>query len=148
MGAAAARPLLHLLVGLVLYEVAEEMAVPALVDKVTAALCPAHGRRCPEAIYLTGLQASVGAIFKIIGFPLMGQLADEYGRKPILLLTASTSIIPFAVFAWNDSRTAVYVYLVLRTFSFLIGQGTLFIISLAYTVRIIAISSVVGKCCI
>ncbi|KAG2560093.1 hypothetical protein PVAP13_8KG050600 [Panicum virgatum] len=137
MGAAAARPLLHLLVGLVLYEVAEEMAVPALVDKVTAALCPAPGRRCPEAIYLTGLQASVGAIFKIIGFPLMGQLADEYGRKPILLLTASTSIIPFAVFAWNDSRTAVYVYLVLRTFSFLIGQGTLFIISLAYTADVV-----------
>ncbi|PUZ43825.1 hypothetical protein GQ55_8G038400 [Panicum hallii var. hallii] len=137
MGAAAVRPLLHLLVGMVLYEVAEEMAVPALVDKVTAALCPAHGKSCPEAIYLTGLQASVGAIFKIIGFPLMGQLADEYGRKPILLLTASTSIVPFAVLAWNDSRTAVYVYFILRIFSFLIGQGTLFIISLAYTADVV-----------
>ncbi|XP_025827571.1 hippocampus abundant transcript-like protein 1 isoform X2 [Panicum hallii] len=137
MGTAAVRPLLHLLVGLVLYEVAEEMAVPALVDKVTAALCPAHGKSCPEAIYLTGLQASVGAIFKIIGFPLMGQLADEYGRKPILLLTASTSIVPFAVLAWNDSRTVVHVYFILRTFSFLIGQGTLFIISLAYTADVV-----------
>ncbi|CAO2147666.1 unnamed protein product [Urochloa humidicola] len=133
----AVRPLLHLLVGLVLYEVAEMMAVPALVDKVTAALCPADGRSCPEAIYLTGLQSSVGAIFKIIGFPLMGQLADEYGRKPILLLTASTSIIPFAVLAWKNSRTVVYVYLILRTFSFLIGQGTLFIISVAYTADVV-----------
>ena len=40
-----------------------------------------------------------------------------------------------AVLACNNSRTVVYVYLILRTLSFLIGQGTLFIISVAYTVR-------------
>ncbi|KAK3118404.1 hypothetical protein QOZ80_9BG0698560 [Eleusine coracana subsp. coracana] len=126
------RPVLHLLVGLVLYGVAEEMIVPAFVDKVTSALCPADGRSCPEAIYLTGLESSVGGIFKIIGFPLMGQLADEYGRKPVVLLTASTSIIPFAVLAWNNSRTGVYAYLILRAFSFLLGQGTISFLSVAY----------------
>ncbi|KAL6641885.1 hypothetical protein ACP70R_020066 [Stipagrostis hirtigluma subsp. patula] len=131
------RPMLHLMVGLVLYEVAEEMVVPALVDKITAALCPADGRSCPEAIYLTGLQSSIGGIFKIIGFPLIGQLADEYGRKPLLLLTASTSIIPFAVLAWSDSKVAVYVYLIARTFSFLIGQGTIFFLSVAYTADVV-----------
>ncbi|GJN06985.1 hypothetical protein PR202_ga24769 [Eleusine coracana subsp. coracana] len=134
------RPVLHLLVGLVLYGVAEEMIVPAFVDKVTAALCPADGRSCPEAIYLTGLESSVGGIFKIIGFPLMGQLADEYGRKPVLLLTASTSIIPFAVLAWNNSRTGVYAYLIPRAFSFLLGQGTISFLSVAYMVSVVLLT--------
>ncbi|CAN6339663.1 unnamed protein product [Urochloa humidicola] len=134
-------PVLHLIVGLALYMVAEAMTVPALVDKVTAVLCTADGRSCPEAIYLTGLESSVGGIFRIIGFPLIGQLADEYGRKPLLLLTAFTTIIPFAVLAWINSRTAVYVYLSLRcTFSFLIGEGTILFLSVAYMADMIETS--------
>lgn len=47
-----------------------------------------------------------------------------------------------AVLAWNNSRTAVYVYLSLRcTFSFLIGEGTILFLSVAYVVRTITIFS-------
>ncbi|XP_058007565.1 uncharacterized protein LOC110654443 isoform X3 [Hevea brasiliensis] len=68
----------------------------------------------------------------MVVLPLLGQLADDYGRKPFLLLTISTSIIPFALFAWNQSKGFVYAFYVLRTISYIISQGSVFCISVAY----------------
>ncbi|XP_011024229.1 PREDICTED: hippocampus abundant transcript-like protein 1 isoform X2 [Populus euphratica] len=73
----------------------------------------------------------------MVVLPLLGQLADEYGRKPLLLIAVSTSIFPFAVLACNQSRDAVYVYYVLRTISFILSQGSIFCIAIAYAADII-----------
>ncbi|KAG6765100.1 hypothetical protein POTOM_029114 [Populus tomentosa] len=130
------RPLAHLLLPLCFHWIAEEMTVSVLVDVVTSALCPGQ-TTCSEAIYISGLQQTVVGIFKMVVLPLLGQLADEYGRKPLLLITVSTSIFPFAVLAWNQSRGSVYVYYVLRTISFIISQGSIFCIAVAYAADII-----------
>ncbi|XP_055960012.1 uncharacterized protein LOC126661306 isoform X2 [Mercurialis annua] len=125
------KPLVHLLLPLSVHWVAEQMTVSVLVDVVTRALCPGQST-CSQAIYITGLQQTVVGIFKMIVLPLLGQLADEYGRKPFLILTVSTSIFPFAILAYDQSKGFVYAYYVLRTISFILSQGSIFCISVAY----------------
>ncbi|URE10500.1 hippocampus abundant transcript-like protein 1-like [Musa troglodytarum] len=129
------RPLVHLLVPLFVHWIAEEMTVSVLVDVTTRALCPGQSS-CAKAIYINGLQQTVVGIFKMVVLPILGQLADEYGRKPLLLITISTSIVPFAILAWDVSKAAVYIYFVLRTISYIISQGSILCISVAYAVSI------------
>ncbi|KAL1342425.1 hypothetical protein HN51_029000 [Arachis hypogaea] len=131
------KPLLHLLLPLSIHWVAEEMTVSVLVDVTTSALCPRH-TTCSKAIYINGLQQTVVGIFKMVVLPILGQLSDEHGRKPLLLITMSTTIIPFALLAWNQSERFVYAYYVLRTISFIISQGSIFCISAAYVADVIS----------
>ncbi|PSR98778.1 Hippocampus abundant transcript-like protein [Actinidia chinensis var. chinensis] len=130
------RPLVHLLLPLCVHWVAEEMTVSVLVDVTTGALCPGEST-CSEAIYINGLQQTVVGIFKMVVLPVLGQLADEYGRKPLLIVTVSTTIVPFALLAINESKASVYAYYVLRTISYIISQGSIFCISVAYVADVV-----------
>ncbi|GER28920.1 hippocampus abundant transcript 1 protein [Striga asiatica] len=130
------RPLVHLLLPLCVHWVAEEMTVSVLVDVTTNALCPGQNT-CPQAIYINGIQQTVVGIFKMIVLPLLGQLADEYGRKPLLLITVSTTIVPFTLLAIDQSQGSVYAYYAIRTISYIISQGSIFCISVAYAADVI-----------
>ncbi|KAM5550682.1 hypothetical protein ABKV19_027160 [Rosa sericea] len=131
------RPLFHLLLPLCLHWVAEEMTVSVLVDVTTTALCPAHST-CSQPIYITGIQQTIVGLFKMVVLPILGQLADENGRKPVLLLTVSTTIFPFALLAWNQSKGFVYAYYVLRTISYILSQGSIFCIAVAYVADVVS----------
>ncbi|CAK9313370.1 unnamed protein product [Citrullus colocynthis] len=130
------RPLIHLLLPLCVHWIAEEMTVSVLVDVITNALCPGNPT-CPQAIYFNGTEQTVVGIFKMVVLPLLGQLADEYGRKPLLLLTVSTSIYPFALLVWDQSKGFIYAYYVLRTISKILSQGSIFFISVAYAADVV-----------
>ncbi|KAA8534538.1 hypothetical protein F0562_032055 [Nyssa sinensis] len=130
------RPLIHLMLPLCVHWIAEEMTVSVLVDVTTRALCPGEST-CSEAIYINGLQQTIVGIFKMVVLPVLGQLADEYGRKPLLLLTLSTTIFPFTLLAINESKEFVYAYYVVRTISNILSQGSIFCISVAYAADVV-----------
>ncbi|CAL5373165.1 unnamed protein product [Camellia sinensis] len=131
------RHLIHLLLPLFIHWIAEEMTVSVLVDVTTRALCPGEST-CSEAIYINGVQQTVVGIFKMVVLPILGQLADEYGRKPLLILTLSTTIVPFdLLLAINESKASVYGYYVLHTISYIISQGSIFCISVAYVADVV-----------
>lgn len=130
---------MHLLFPLCIHWIASEMANPTLVDISTTALCSGQSS-CAEVIYINGLQQTVVGVFKMVAIPLLGQLADEYGRKPLLLLTISTEIIPFTLLAINSSKGFVYAYYGLRTISEIISQGSIFTISVAYVADVIDVN--------
>ena len=52
----------------------------------------------------------VVGIFKMVVLPLLGQLADEHGRKPLLLLTISTSIFPFGMFRLTNFHDSMKLH--------------------------------------
>ncbi|KAL9247874.1 hypothetical protein vseg_021256 [Gypsophila vaccaria] len=130
------KPMMCLLTALCVHWIAEEMTVSVLVDVTTRALCPSQVT-CSQAIYLNGLQQTVVGVFKMVVLPLLGQLADEYGRKPMLLLTVSTTIFPFSLLVINQSKEFVYAYYVIRTISYIISQGSIFCIAVAYAADVV-----------
>ncbi|KAH7536963.1 hypothetical protein FEM48_Zijuj03G0041800 [Ziziphus jujuba var. spinosa] len=131
------RPLLHLLFPLCIHWIAEEMTVSVLVDVTTRALCPGNST-CSQVIYINGIQQTIVGVFKMVALPLLGQLADEHGRKPLLLFTMTVCIFPFALLAWNPSKELVYAYYVLRTITNILTRGSIFCIAVAYTADVVS----------
>ncbi|XP_039159769.1 uncharacterized protein LOC104421722 isoform X3 [Eucalyptus grandis] len=129
------RPLVHLLIPLCVHWVAKEMPESVLVDVLIDALCPGD-TTCSEVIYFNGLEQTIVGVFKMFSIPILGQLSDEYGRKPVLLAIIATSVFPFAMLAWSQSRGFVYAYYVLRTISNILSQGSILCVSVAYAITI------------
>ncbi|GAB4855040.1 hypothetical protein Ancab_023625 [Ancistrocladus abbreviatus] len=130
------KPLFHLLLALCVQWIAEEMTVPVLVDVTAGALCPGQST-CSEAIYLNGVMETVSAILRMAVLPIVCQLADDYGRKPLLLFIVSSSIFPFVLLAIGKSRGFVYAYYVLRTIYFTMSQRSVLCISVAYAADVV-----------
>ncbi|XP_022135593.1 uncharacterized protein LOC111007514 [Momordica charantia] len=121
----------HLFVTVFLSAVAGIMVMPAITDVTMAALCPGRDE-CSLAIYLSGFQQAITGLGAVVMTPLIGNLSDKYGRKALLTLPMTVSIIPLAILAYSRERNFFYAYYAVKTLTSMVTEGTAGCLALAY----------------
>ncbi|XVE48809.1 hypothetical protein DITRI_Ditri01bG0032200 [Diplodiscus trichospermus] len=121
----------HLFVTVFLSGFASFIVVPAITDVTMFALCPGTDE-CSLAIYLSGFQQSIIGVGTALMMPLIGNLSDRYGRKALLTLPMTLSIIPLAVLACSRTTNYFYAYYALRTLTAMVCEGSINCLALAY----------------
>ncbi|GAY46049.1 hypothetical protein CUMW_093970 [Citrus unshiu] len=125
------KTLSHSLVTVFLWGFATMMVVPAITDVTMMALCPGLDE-CSLAIYLSGFQQAIIGLGTLVMMPVIGNLSDQYGRKAMLTLPLTLSIIPLAILAYRRSISFFYAYYALRTLTAMVCEGSINCLALAY----------------
>ncbi|KAG5542866.1 hypothetical protein RHGRI_015830 [Rhododendron griersonianum] len=107
------------------------MVIPAITDVTMSAICPGEDE-CSIAIYLTGIQQVLVGMGTLVMMPLIGNLSDKYGRKALLTIPMTLTIIPLAILAYNRTKNYFYAYYALRTLTSMLCEGSVQCLALAY----------------
>lgn len=121
----------HLFMTVFLYNLSTFMVIPAITDVTMAALCPGMDE-CSVAIYLTGVQQVIIGLGTLVMMPMLGNLSDKYGRKALLTVPMTLTIIPLVILAYGRTRNFFYAYYVLRTLTAMVCEGSVHCLALAY----------------
>ncbi|KAG5526846.1 hypothetical protein RHGRI_032941 [Rhododendron griersonianum] len=126
----------HLFVTVFLSSFAGVVVIPGITDVTMSALCPGVDE-CSLAIYLSGFQQAITGVGTVLMLPLIGSLSDVYGRKALLTLPMTISIIPLVILAYSRTTNFFYAYYVSKTLTAVISEGSVLCLSLAYVVAAI-----------
>ncbi|XP_073127399.1 uncharacterized protein [Henckelia pumila] len=126
----------HMFVTLFLYCFAESMVVPSITDVTMAAVFPGEDK-CSLAIYLSGAQQVIVGLGALVVMPMLGNLSDTYGRKIMLTIPITLSIIPLVVLACSMTKYYFYAYYVLKTMIAMATQGSVSFLAFAYVADIV-----------
>ncbi|XP_020218807.1 hippocampus abundant transcript-like protein 1 [Cajanus cajan] len=121
----------HLFMTMFLHNFAVFMVVPAITDVTMTALCPGQDE-CSLAIYLTGFQQAMIGVGTLVMMPLLGNLSDKYGRKAILTVPMTLTIIPIGILAYSRTKKFFYVYYVFKILISMVCEGSVPCLALAY----------------
>ncbi|CAK8574210.1 unnamed protein product [Lathyrus sativus] len=123
--------LTHLFVTMFLAGFGGVIVIPAITDVTMAAICPGQDQ-CSLAIYLTGFQHAMIGVGSVLTTPLIGNLSDRYGRKALITLPLTVSLIPQAILAYSRDTKFYYAYYVVKTLAAIAGEGSFHCLALAY----------------
>ncbi|KAF5739317.1 hippocampus abundant transcript-like protein 1 isoform X2 [Tripterygium wilfordii] len=121
----------HLFMTIFLNHFSSFMVIPAITDVTMAAVCPGQDE-CSLAIYLSGFQQAIIGVGTLVMMPLVGNLSDKYGRKALLTVPLTFTIIPLAILAYSRSRSFFYAYYVLKILTAMFCEGSVHCLALAY----------------
>ncbi|XP_062164858.1 uncharacterized protein LOC133871418 isoform X3 [Alnus glutinosa] len=121
----------HLFMTIFLHNFSTFMVIPAITDVTMSALCPGRDE-CSLAIYLTGFQQAIIGLGTLVTMPMVGNLSDKYGRKALLAVPMTLTIIPLGVLAYSRERNFFYLYYVLKTLTAMVCEGSVHCLALAY----------------
>jgi DHA1 family tetracycline resistance protein-like MFS transporter len=68
-----------------------------------------YGVKFGASPFLVGLLLSVYSLFQLLFAPVLGQLSDRYGRRPVLLLSLAGSMAGYVLFAFAHSLPLLFL---------------------------------------
>ena len=85
------------------------MAVDILGYTIILPLLPFYAERMGASPSVVGALVSVYAVFQLIAGPILGKLSDQFGRKPLLIVSQIGTLIGFIVLAFAHSLWVVFL---------------------------------------
>ncbi len=72
-------------------------------------LLPYYVESLGAGVITIGLVASVYSLFQLISAPIMGEISDKIGRRPILLFSLGGTVISFIILGFSNSILLLFI---------------------------------------
>ncbi len=72
-------------------------------------LLPYYAETFNASTTVVGLLLAANALTQFIGAPIIGRLSDRYGRRPLLILSITGTVISFMLLGWANSLLWLFI---------------------------------------
>ncbi len=84
------------------------VAVDILGYTIILPLLPFYAERLGASPAVVGMLVAVYAVCQLIAGPLLGQLSDQFGRKPLLMISQVGTLAGFLILAFSNTLALVF----------------------------------------